>query len=56
VAIRRQRRRESRKQLNVRVPQRLHTRLKLLAVRRGVAMDDLVERAIQHVLRRRRSR
>jgi predicted HicB family RNase H-like nuclease len=51
-----QRSKESRKQLNVRIPRRLHTRLKLLAVRRAVAMDDLVERAIRHLLRRRRSR
>jgi predicted HicB family RNase H-like nuclease len=47
---------QPRKQLNVRVPQQLHTRLKLLAVRRGLAMDDLVERAIRQLLRRRRTR
>jgi hypothetical protein len=56
VAMRTQHARDGRKQLNVRVPWRLHTRLKLLAVRRGVAMDDLVERAIRYLLRRRRGR
>jgi predicted HicB family RNase H-like nuclease len=56
VTIRMQLARDGRKQLNVRIPRRLHTRLKLLAVRRGVAMDDLVERAIRYLLRRRRSR